>query len=74
VSVADLDPVMSVEEAAEYLRISRAKLYQLCAAGQIRHFKIGTRRLFRAQALREFIEAAEQGANPSPPEPKKASH
>ena len=53
--------LFSAHEAARYLCISRAKLYEL----QIRSLKIGSRRLFDLNDLDEFIERlkAEQEAN-----------
>ncbi len=60
---AALDRLMySPVEAAWQLSVSRARLYELMAAGQIRSVKIGTRRLIPRQALIEFVEALQDAA------------
>jgi excisionase family DNA binding protein len=73
-AVDDDDDLLSVEEACKKLRIGRSTIYELCAAGEIRHVKIGRRKLFRRSALHDFIVAHEVGAAPSPPPAKKAGH
>jgi excisionase family DNA binding protein len=45
-----------VHEAADLIGISRAKLYQLVAAGDLATFKIGAATLIRADELRAFID------------------
>ena len=56
--------LLTIEEAAHALRISRAKLYQLIAAGDLTPVKIGRRRLFPPAEITRFvgqlITAAEQ--------------
>ncbi len=43
------------EEAAEVLGISRARLYELLAAGVIPSIKVGASRRVPADALREWV-------------------
>ena len=45
----------TLTEAAERLRVSRAKLYQLMNTGQLRSVHLGRRRLISDDALTEFI-------------------
>lgn len=47
--------VLTVDEAAERLRVSRWTLYTLIRSNQLRTFKIGRRRLVSADALAECI-------------------
>lgn len=52
---------MTVEEAADYLRISRANLYRLFKAGELKPARVGGRTLVRridADALLERAVAA----------------
>ena len=55
--------LLDVKEAANYLSISRSKLYQWAERDRIRSVRIDTRRLFDVNDLDEFIEGlkAEQG-------------
>jgi excisionase family DNA binding protein len=46
---------LSVEEAAESLRLGRTKLFELMADGQLRSIKVGRRRLVPVSALEQFI-------------------
>jgi excisionase family DNA binding protein len=46
-----------VPEVAENLGISRAKVYELMAAGELRSVKIGGCRRVRASDLVEYVEA-----------------
>ncbi len=48
--------LLNAKQAALYLSISRALLYQLCSSGKIKSLRINTRRLFDRQDLDEFIE------------------
>ena len=52
-----------IAEAAEAARVSRATIYRLIAAGQLKTTKIGTVRLVPAKALHALIE---KGANRVP--------
>ena len=48
--------LLDVKNAAEYLSISRAKLYQWVDAGKIPRVRIDSRRLFDILELNEFVE------------------
>jgi len=51
-----LSPCFTIGEAAQYLRISRALLYQLIRNGRIRTVKIGTRTIIRGAELERFLD------------------
>ena len=55
--------LLDVKAAANYLSISRSKLYQWADRDRIRSVRIDTRRLFDVNDLDEFIDSlkAEQG-------------
>jgi excisionase family DNA binding protein len=50
-------PLLTVDEAAEYLRISRRQVYNLLAAGELPHVRVGSRVRFDREALRAALEA-----------------
>jgi excisionase family DNA binding protein len=51
-----LRPCFTVNEAAQYLRISRALLYQLIRQGRIKTVKIGARTIVRGAELERFLD------------------
>jgi len=55
--------LLDVEEAAMALRISRSRLFQLVASGELLSVKLGRRRLFR----RTDLEAFASSLVPTPP-------
>lgn len=54
--------LLSVPEAANALSLSRSKVYELMAAGEIRSVKIGTSRRIPRLALHEYIARLEEEA------------
>jgi excisionase family DNA binding protein len=50
------DGLLTVDEAADWLRISRWSIYNLIRANQLRTLKIGRRRLVTRAALAECVE------------------
>ena len=51
--------IFTPAEAAVYLRCSRDLVYELCASGALRSFKIGRSRRIGRDALLEFVESCE---------------
>jgi excisionase family DNA binding protein len=51
-----LPSCLTIREAAQYLRISRAFLYQLIRNGRIKTVKIGTRTIIRGAELEQFLD------------------
>ncbi len=51
--------VFTVEETAEFLRVGVAKVWSLFR-GELRSFKIGSRRLTTSQAIEEYVKAQEE--------------
>lgn len=57
------DQLLTIEEAAEYLRTSPSTIRYWQQIGKApKSFKLGVRRLFRQSALDEFIRQAEEAA------------
>lgn len=62
----------NVRSASEFLQVSPATIYALCAAGQLRHVRIGLRRgaiRIPEEALTEYLERRSMKA-PKPLAPK----
>ena len=49
------DHLLTVQEAADWLRVSRWSVYSLIHANQLRRIKIGRRRLVSLDALKECV-------------------
>ena len=54
--VAVIKRLLDCKAAADYLSISRSKLYQWVDAGKIPSVRIDNRRLFDVLELNEFVE------------------
>lgn len=61
-SVTTTDRLLTINEVAGLLRISRWSVYQLIWSGQLRTLKIGRRRLVRPAALAECVDLLDQEA------------
>ena len=57
--VAKQPLLLTLKEAGEALRLGRAKLYELMAAGELRSVKIGGARRIPVSALQEFVDRLE---------------
>lgn len=63
-SMTGNDPdILTLEQAADYLQVSRTKLYQMCRAGTVPAAKIGNSWRFHREALAAFIIS---GGEPRP--------
>jgi len=58
-----LEPLMSVEEIADYLRISERSVYRLFDRGELASIKVGGRTRIEPAELRRFI--ADQRREPA---------
>ena len=50
--------ILSVNQCAEYLKISRGSAYNACLTGEIPHIKIGRRILIPRVALQKLLSEA----------------
>lgn len=53
--------LLTVEQAADYLAVSRARTYELLASGVLESVKIGRSRRVPVFALREYVERLRTG-------------
>jgi excisionase family DNA binding protein len=56
------DHLLTMQEAAEWLRVSRWSVYSLIHANQLHTIKIGRRRLVSREALNECVKQLAKGA------------
>jgi len=54
-------PIYTVPEASDYVRLSRSALYGLMASGKLRYHQIGRARRISHEALVELLASCEQG-------------
>lgn len=55
-----LEPLLSIEEVSDLLRISESGVYRLRRGGQLPSVKVGGRTLFEPDTIREFIASRRQ--------------
>ena len=60
--------LLTAEQAAEALAISRSKIYELLAAGDLPSIQIGRCRRIPARALTDFVQDLALPATPHRPE------
>lgn len=56
---------LTVDEAASYLRISRAKLAELVARGEVPSYQLGRRRFFLQSLLDDWLRCLATGGSDS---------
>lgn len=54
--------VFRVEEAAEFLGVSRAKVFQLLRRGELKSIKIDSARRITLHQLEDYLQLLESGA------------
>jgi excisionase family DNA binding protein len=54
-------PYVSVDEAAEYLRCARQRVYDLCSAGRLTRYKDGARVLISIDELDAYLRGEATG-------------
>jgi excisionase family DNA binding protein len=49
-------PLMTVDEAASYLRVSRRQIYKLVRSGDLQAVRVGERLRFRPEEVEQYLE------------------
>lgn len=62
-SVPALEPLLSVEEVCDLLRISESGVYRFIRRGELASVKVGGRTLFEPEVIREFIAERRRACN-----------
>ena len=63
---ATLEPLLSIEEVAEVLRVSQRSVYRLLGRGELPSLKVGHRTLVEPRDVRQFIDDQRRLAAVSP--------
>jgi len=58
--ISEEDTLLSTDEAAEFLRASRAKLYRLVKAGELPGYKVGATYVFYLRDLHSYVRRGTQ--------------
>ncbi len=53
--VSGLEPLLSIDEVAQFLRVSESSVYRLVRTGDLARVKVGGRTLFEPEAVRDFL-------------------
>lgn len=62
-----MEPLMlTPEEVAEALRVSRSRVFQLIGSGQLASVKLGRARRIPKAAVSEFVEHLDRESDPRP--------
>jgi excisionase family DNA binding protein len=54
------DPVMTIDDLAEYLKLSKSSVYKLCQAGKIPGQKVGRHWRFHRDVIDTWLKAGER--------------
>jgi len=55
------DAVMTIDDLAEYLKLSKSTLYKLCQAGRIPGHKVGRHWRFHREAIDQWLKSESDG-------------
>lgn len=55
------DPILTIDEAVSYLKLSKSTLYGYTSKGIMPHFKQGKRVLFRKSQLDQWLNEKQRG-------------
>lgn len=47
---------LTIENAARYSGLSRSRIYELMAAGDLNWFKVGSRRMILTEVLKSYLD------------------
>lgn len=60
------DTVMTIDDLAEYLKLSKSTLYKLCQEGKVPGQKVGRHWRFHKQVIDEWLGRNRDGADKRP--------
>lgn len=66
------DPILTIKDVADYLKVNERTIYRLAASGELPGFKVGNSWRFKQSELEQYIAAQHNRSNVS--EPKKSEH
>lgn len=59
------DPILTIKEVADYLKVNERTLYRLAASGELPGFKVGNSWRFKQSELAQYIAAQHNRAGVS---------
>jgi len=57
------DPILTIKEVADYLKVNERTIYRLAASGELPGFKVGNSWRFKQSELEQYIAAQHNRAN-----------
>lgn len=57
------DPIMTIKEVADYLKVNERTIYRLAASGELPAFKVGNSWRFKNTELEQYIAAQHNRAS-----------
>ncbi len=61
------DPILTIKDVADYLKVNERTIYRLAASGQLPGFKVGNSWRFKQSELEQYIVAQHNRASVSEP-------
>lgn len=59
------DPILTIKDVANYLKVNERTIYRLAASGELPGFKVGNSWRFKQNELEQYIAARHNRANVS---------
>ena len=63
--MGSISEIMTIEELAKYLKISKSSMYKLCQEGKIPGHKVGRHWRFQREVIDEWLAEQSKGSNGS---------
>ena len=57
------DPILTIKDVAEYLKVNERTIYRLAASGELPGFKVGNSWRFKRSELEQYIAEQHNRAN-----------
>lgn len=57
------DPILTIKEVADYLKVNERTIYRLAASGELPGFKVGNSWRFKQSELEQYIAAQHNRAS-----------
>ena len=65
------DPILTIKDVAEYLKVNERTIYRLAASGELPGFKVGNSWRFKRSELEQYIAEQHNRANEQDPTKSK---
>ncbi|HAU28352.1 MAG TPA: DNA-binding protein [Alteromonas australica] len=65
------DPILTIKDVADYLKVNERTIYRLAASGELPGFKVGNSWRFKQSELEQYIAEQHNRANEQDPNKSK---